>query len=137
MDQKVMEFRIRQWLPVFEEQARSGLNKDEWCIMNGISRGSFFRWQKRARSYLLEHGESLGQTQVSAEKEPTEAGCFVELSCSQVPGPGISALRHLHDDFPEESVPISIHYGGFSIHVDGEVDERQLTAVLRAMKNAD
>ena len=38
MDPRVMELRIRQWIPVFEEQAKSGLNKDEWCIINGINR---------------------------------------------------------------------------------------------------
>jgi hypothetical protein len=30
MDPRVMELRIRQWIPVFEEQAKSGLNKNEW-----------------------------------------------------------------------------------------------------------
>lgn len=141
MDPKVMEFRIKQWIPVFEEQAKSGLNKDEWCIINGINRGSFFRWQKRVRSYLLEHGEIADPAQVSVQvpavNEKTDTGCFVELSCSQPPGPGISALKNLPDDYPEEDAPISIHYGAFSVNVNGDVDERQLTAVLRAMKNAD
>lgn len=137
MDPKVMEFRIKQWIPVFEEQARSGLNKDEWCIINGISRGAFFRWQKRVRSYLLEHGGIADPVQVPAVNEQTDTGCFVELPCSQSPGPGISALKNLPDDYPEETAPISIHYGAFSINVNGNVDERQLTAVLRAMKNVD
>lgn len=139
MDPRVMELRIRQWIPVFEEQAKSGLNKDEWCIINGINRGSFFRWQRRVRSYLMEHGEieSTGQLQTPNVNEQSDNECFVELSCSQAAVPGIAALRNLHDDVLDDAVPIRIHYGGFSIHVDGMVDEKQLTTVLRAMRNVD
>ena len=41
MDQKIMEVRIKQWIPLFAEQANSGLSKKEWCIQNGIERASF------------------------------------------------------------------------------------------------
>ena len=58
MDQKIMEVRIKRWIPLIAEQANSGLSKKEWCSQNGIERTSFFRWQKRGRSYLLEHQES-------------------------------------------------------------------------------
>ena len=139
MDPRVMELRIRQWLPVFEEQAKSGLNKDEWCIINGINRGSFFRWQRRVRSYLLEHGigGNTGQLQVPDANEPTDNECFVELPCPKTAVPGIASLRNLQDDILNDAAPISICYGGFSVRVDGVVDEEQLTAVLRAMKNVD
>ena len=88
MDPRVMELRIRQWIPVLEEQARSGLTKDEWCIINRVSRGSFFRWQRRVRSYLLEHGEDIGQLQDSDVNEQTDNESFVELPRSQAVVPG-------------------------------------------------
>lgn len=139
MDPKVMELRIRQWISVFEEQAKSGLTKDEWCIINGINRGSFFRWQRRVRSYLLEHGGtgSDGHLQISGTTPPkdTDNEYFVELPCPQAAIPGIAALRNLHDDIPDDTAHVSIRYGGFSVRVDGMVDEEQLTAVLRAIKN--
>ena len=139
MDQKVMELRIRQWIPVFEEQAKSGLSKDEWCILNGINRGSFFRWQRRVRSYLLAHEEagSTGQLQVSGTNLPKDNEYFVELPCPQAAAPGIASLRNLHDDISDDAAPICIRYGGFSVRVDGMVDEEQLTAVLRAIRNVD
>ena len=139
MDPRVMELRIRQWMPVFEEQARSGLNKDEWCILNGINRGSFFRWQRRVRSYLLEHGEpgSTGQLQVSGVNASKDNEYFVELPCPQAAVPGIASLRNLHDDISDDASRVSIHYGGFLVHVDGMVDEDQLTTVLRAIRNVD
>ena len=138
MDAKVMELRTRQWLSLFEEQTKSGLNKKEWCAVNGINRGAFFRWQRRVRAYLLAQGESAGQLQAPGINErQTDNDCFVELPCPQPAVPESVTMKNLHDDVMKEASPISIHYGGFSIHVDGRVDETQLTAVLRAMKNAD
>ena len=137
MDPRVMELRIRQWIPVLEEQARSGLTKDEWCIINGINRGSFFRWQRRVRSYLLEHGENVTQLPAASAEEHTADEYFVELPCSQAAVPGIAALRNLHDDVWDEAAPISIRYGEFSINIRADADEKQLTAVLRAVRNAD
>ena len=137
MDPRVMELRIRQWIPVLEEQARSGLTKDEWCIINKISRGSFFRWQRRVRSYLLEHGENAGQLQAEGVNEQTTDEYFVELPRSQAVVPGLAALRSLHDDGWDKTAPISIHCGDFLINIRAGVDEDQLSTVLRAIRNAD
>ena len=46
MDSAVMEQRLKQWMPIFEEQAGSGLNKQDWCTTNGIKRAAFFKWQR-------------------------------------------------------------------------------------------
>lgn len=140
MDPRVMELRIRQWIPVFEEQAKSGLNKDEWCILNGINRGSFFRWQRRMRSYLLEHGETGSteqQLQISGVNPAKDHDCFVELPCPQAAVPGMASLRNRHDDISDDAASIRISYGGFSVHIDRIFDEVQLTAVLRSIKNVD
>jgi hypothetical protein len=137
MDPRVMELRIRQWMPVLEEQARSGLTKDEWCIINRVSRGSFFRWQRRVRSYLFEHGENAGQLQAEGVNEQTTDEYFVELPRSQAVVPGLAALRSLHDDGWDKTAPISIHYGDFLINIRAGVNEDQLSTVLRAIRNAD
>ena len=137
MDPRVMELRIRQWIPVLEEQARSGLTKDEWCIINRISRGSFFRWQRRVRAYLLEHGEEAVQLQTASTNEQADSDYFVELPRSQALVPGIAALRSFHDDIWDETAPISIHYGDFLINIRAGADEDQLSTVLRAIRNAD
>ena len=42
MDTRVMELRIKQWIPLIEEQSKSGISKDQWCTMHGINRTSFF-----------------------------------------------------------------------------------------------
>ena len=48
MDTRVMELRIKQWIPLIEEQSKSGISKDQWCTMHGINRTSFFRWRIRS-----------------------------------------------------------------------------------------
>ena len=30
MDSGVMELRLKEWMPIFEEQAKSGLNKQDY-----------------------------------------------------------------------------------------------------------
>ena len=50
MDSKVMELRLRQWLPIFEAQSKSGLNKQDWCEQNGVKRAAFFKWQRLCRA---------------------------------------------------------------------------------------
>ena len=140
MDPRIMELRIRQWIPVLEKQAKSGLNKDEWCILNGTNRGSFFRWQRRVRSYLLEHGEDASTNKLQGSgvaSTPKDNDYFVELPYPKTAVPGIASLRNLHDNVLDDAAPIIIRYGDFSIHVDGMVDEEQLTAVLMAIRNVD
>lgn len=46
MDSKIMELRLKQWMPIFKKRTRSGLNKQEWCLQNGVKRAAFFKWQR-------------------------------------------------------------------------------------------
>lgn len=41
MNPRVMEPRIKQWIPIIEGQAKSGLNKTECCAMHGVDRITF------------------------------------------------------------------------------------------------
>ena len=78
MDPRVMELRIKQWISVFKEQANSGMNKNERCILNGINKTSFYRWQKRVRTYLPEQQGSEEAT-VSVLTQNADTAGFVEL----------------------------------------------------------
>lgn len=135
MDPRVMELRIKKWIPVMEEQAKSGMTKNEWCAMHGIERTSFFRWQKRVRAYLL---EQCG-TQPSELPEPIPSNNevnFVEISPIHGPLVGTPARRCVETvQTGGVSPSISIRYGGFSIDLNGSVDERQLSTVMRVLKN--
>ncbi len=137
MDPRVMELRIKKWIPVIEEQAKSGMRKKEWCAMHGINRTSFFRWQKRVREYLLDHCEAQPSQSPSSIPSNNEVG-FVELPSIQDPPAGMAGQRckeTIQDCGAHPS--ISIRYGGFTIDFNDGVDERQLSMVLRVLKYAD
>lgn len=136
MDPRVMELRIKKWIPVIEEQAKSGMSKEEWCVMHGINRTSFFRWQKRVREYLLDHCEAQPSQRPSSIPSNHEVG-FVELPSTQDSPAGIAGqpcVKTIQDcgDHPS----ISIRCGGLSIDFNDGVDEKQLSMVLRVLNYA-
>lgn len=125
MDSKVLELRIEQWIPLIQEQANSGLNRKERCSLNGIERTSFFRWQKRVRSYLFEHQEPEGSNLPVLKqcKDCKDGERFVELPSTRA---ALAGVYHARSEYRSEGndYSIHIHYGGFSISLTGEVDER-------------
>ena len=138
MDPRVMELRIKQWIPIIEEQAKSGISKGEWCAMHGIERTTFFRWQKRVRAYLLDQWQDQSSQLPSSTQ--TEEISFVEIPSAQV------ALMEM----PGQAQPctgnkvtcscppsLRIRYGGFSRDLNSGVDEEQLSTVLRIIKYAE
>jgi len=122
MDSKVMELRLKEWMPIFEEQAKSGLNKQDWCRQNGIKRAAFFKWQRECRAYILSKQEL-----VSVENEPS----FVELSCAHNKAEISTTSVYSNPETDYSSIVISCN--GFSVSVNGSVDEMNLTKVLKAI----
>ena len=133
MDSKVMELRLKQWMPIFEEQAKSGLNKQDWCRLNDVKRAVFFKWQRELRKYLLEKNENKLQAQFSTELAVHTAPEFIELAPASS-----SAQSNLKDscvrsrDITHVS-SISIRCGEFSIDLNDDVDELLLSKVLKVM----
>ena len=122
MDAKIKKMRIEQWLPIFEEQAKSGLGKEEWCRTNGIKRWEFYKRQRECRQYLLEMGES-----------DHDLPAFFEL-------PMASATPAVVGQPPDSQQMISpghidVSYGKFKIHIDGKVDESTLISLVKAVAN--
>ena len=136
MDSKVMELRLKQWIPIFEQQSTSGLNKQEWCKLNNVNRSVFFKWQGILRESLLERNENMVQTQQSTELVAQQtASKFVELA------PVSSSVRsNLNDNFVSSrdiapTAPISIKCGKFSIDLNNDANELLLSKVLKAIVN--
>lgn len=138
MDPRVMELRIKQWIPIIEEQAKSGVGKGEWCTMHGIDRTTFFRWQKRVRAYLLDQWQD--QSSLLPSSAQADETSFVEIPSAQtslveMPGQADPCVgNNITCSCPPS---ISIRYGGFSIDLGNGVDEEQLSTVLRVIKHAD
>ncbi len=135
MDPRVMELRIKKWIPVIEEQAKSGMTKTAWCAMHGIERTSFFRWQKRVRAYLLEQCGSR-PPELPASIPSNNEVSFVEIPSVQDLPVGTSARQCVETvQIGGASPSISIRYGGFSVDLNGGVDEGQLSTVMRVLKD--
>lgn len=135
MDSKIIELRLKQWMQIFEEQAKSGLKKQEWCKLNGVKRAAFYKWQRELRKFLLEKNENKFQDQLSTELAVHTAPSFVELA------PTSSSLRSSLKDSCVRSgditpaSSISIRYGEFVVDLNNDVNELLLSKVLKVMAN--
>lgn len=136
MDPRVMELRIKKWIPLIEGQAKSGMTKDEWCAMHGIERTSFFRWQKRVREYLLTQCEAQSPQLPSSVPSNDNEVSFVELSSTQCSPTGMAGQQRQETIQVCGAPPsISIRYGGFSIDLNDSADEKQLSMILKVLKD--
>lgn len=135
MDSKIMELRLKQWISIFEEQAKSGLNKQEWCRLNGVKRAAFYKWQRELRNYVLQENKNKHREALSTELTVNTAPDFVELtpaSSSVRPRLNDSCVRS-GDIAPASS--ISIRYGEFVVDLNHDVNELLLSKVLKVMAN--
>lgn len=48
------EYRAQQWAMVVQECASSGLSNREFCRQHGISEKSFYYWQRKLRTQIIE-----------------------------------------------------------------------------------
>lgn len=48
------EYRAQQWAKLIQECKASGMSNKDFCIQRGVSEKSFYYWQKKLRTQLLE-----------------------------------------------------------------------------------
>ncbi len=48
------EYRAQQWAMVVQECASSGISNREFCRQHGISEKSFYYWQRKLRTQVIE-----------------------------------------------------------------------------------
>ena len=118
-----MERRLKQWLPLFEDQANSGLSKNEWCKKHGIKRWEFYRRLKECREYLVKKEESIRQSSTSS---------FVEVPIDNRVAPTSEPISNT----AKETGRISVTCGRFRISLEGKVDQETLAALIREVSYA-
>ena len=128
MDAKVMEIRLKKWMPIFEEQAKSGLSKNAWCERNGIRKWEFYERQRECRRYLLEKDKDLKDVSEVTSLIPS----FVELPAEAEGVVSSTAVRIAK----EATGHIEITCGKFGVSITGEVNERMLAMVIREIYHA-
>lgn len=124
MDTIVMQERLRQWVPLFEAQAQSGLTKADWCKANGIKEWEFFRWQRLLRQVILsEETTIVNDTSGSTDPEQSDDDQIQPKFQDQTPVVAetqfveIPIIMHSDDD---HSIPES---GGQSPHDSDEIHD--------------
>ena len=124
MDANTMKLRLEQWMPIFEEQAKSGMGKDEWIKANGIKRWEFYKRQRECRQYLMEMGET-NQSLPYFFEIPMVSEPLAPLDVAQSP------------ESPQVDMPgqIDVSCGKFKIRIDGKVDEATLLSLVKAVAN--
>ena len=128
MDAKLMEYRLREWLPIFEAQAKSGLGKNEWCEKNGIRRWEFYQRQKECRKYLLDQNDDPAVSSGTAALVPS----FVEIPSDPDPV-AVSAGENKDADALGH---IDVTCGRFRISITGTVNEDVLARLIREVSHA-
>ena len=65
------EYRAQQWAMLIQECKVSGMSNKEFCIQRGVSEKSFYYWQKKLRTKLVE-AAAPQLVQLEAVSVPTE-----------------------------------------------------------------
>ena len=51
------EYRAQTWAMLIQESKTSGLTNKEFCEQRGVSEKSFYYWQRKLRSHIIESSE--------------------------------------------------------------------------------
>lgn len=108
------EYRLSQWARVIQARLDSGQNIKEFCQTEGISKNSFFYWQRKLRE--------LACTEITKTEEPRNIvpSGWLQLESKQVL-PGKEALK--------------IEINGCHVSVNAETDLELLKKVCSALRS--
>lgn len=66
------EYRAQNWALVIQECKASGMTNKEFCELRGVSEKSFYYWQKKLRTMLVE-AAAPQLVQLESAPEPAES----------------------------------------------------------------
>ena len=134
MDERAMRIREQGWLQTVQAAARSGQTTKAWCEQNGVAESTFYRWKHRLREKVL--GQLWPETAelTPAEKQTTApVPVFAQLSSPESEHT-TDMLARIHNQC---SAPLlRIRNGELTLELGTELDEEELSKVLRAVRNA-
>lgn len=108
--------RLLEWSQRVADCRQSGMSVKRWCDENGVSPKTYYTWQKKVFSVMVE------QQKLQLEAKGRE-GCFVELpapqSIQQVPG----------------NLAASVQVGQVSVNIYSGADPELAQALVQALKS--
>ena len=111
-----MEYRLNQWVQALKERISNGESIDEFCRNKGVSRNTFFYWQRKIRESACER---FAETQ---NRTALPAPGFIEAKLAQPGTPGLTA-----------AACVCVEIGGYKVTADGAYPAMGLAALLREL----
>ena len=116
--QMASEYRLAQWSQAMQEHKASGENIDTFCQTKGVSRNTYFYWQKKLREAACRQLAKIqgGPTGLAVQS-------FTEVAVAQPP-------------MPPEAAPASqicVEAGRYKITTDSAYPPEKLAALLRKL----
>ena len=94
---------------------QSGMSIKRWCEKNGVTTKTYYNWQKKVFSFMVE------QQKLQLDTEEQES-CFVELPPSQ-------QVQQAAGD-----IVANIQMGQASVNIYSGADSKMVQALLQALK---
>jgi len=115
------EYRLAQWAQAVQERVAQGQNIKEFCESRGISRNTYFYWQKKLRETVCKAlpGKTLAQSPATEEKSEQ----------ALVP----SGWAVCEEESTHTASALTIEIGKFRIMVEPDVDPDRLGQVCRVL----
>lgn len=108
--------RLLEWSQRVADCRQSGMSVKRWCDENGVSPKTYYTWQKKVFSVMVE------QQKLQLEAEGQE-GCFVELPAPQ-------QIQQTPSD-----LAASVQAGQVSINIYSGADPKLAQALVQALKS--
>ncbi len=107
-------YRMSQWAQVIQERQSSGQSIKDFCLRSGISRNTYFYWQRKLREAVC--------------SELKEA----KTTCSIVPGGWMQLKSKQTEQQTEETLVIEIN--GCHVTANGRTSPELLEKVCRTLR---
>ena len=124
MDKSTHQVRCEHWLKLINNCLSSGMKKNEWCKVHGVSEKAFYYWQRILRNEAYIDSVVPKQTSLISLETPQEVS-FVELkepSFSKISESGFHPA-------------VIIHYDSMSLEISNDVTP-ELLKLLGGLMNA-
>ena len=112
-------YRLSQWSQAIQEKASTGENINDFCKRVGVSRNTYFYWQRKLRETAIQNLILPASNLESAEKAIVPSGWAV------VSEPTMESSS--------ESSTITIEIGKFRVNAGKDASLEQLEKTLRVL----
>lgn len=114
------QINIQQWKTIIQDRYNSGLNVDEYCKQNGLTRHAYYYWLRIIRE------ESIKKS----EESP-----FAEIMIPNATPAGMNFSPSIELPQNSESNHLDISINGISVHITDTTSSALLARTLEVLRN--